>query len=73
MSEKRGSVIDRRTGRDRRRDNLGYFLNKGIERRSGEERRSQIERRSDWLRVSECYSVCPWEKRSFIGYFKRER
>ena len=65
MSEKRGSVIDRRTGRDRGRDNLGYFLNKDIEGRSGEERRSEIERGSDWLRVSEWYSVFPWEKRRF--------
>jgi hypothetical protein len=62
MSERRGSVIDRRSGKDRRKiDDIDYFLNGGSERRAREERRSQFERRWDWIRVSQWYSVCPWE------------
>jgi hypothetical protein len=62
MSERRGSVIDRRSGKDRRKiDDIDYLLNGGSERRSRGERRSQLERRWDWIRVSQWYSVCPWE------------
>ena len=62
MSERRGTVIDRRSGRERRRiEDVDYSLKGRIERRSGEERRSELERRGDWIRVSEWYSVCPWE------------
>jgi hypothetical protein len=64
MLDKRGSVIDRRSGKDRRREGpFGCFFSDGIERRSGEERRSQKERRAGWVRVSDWYSVYPWESK----------
>ena len=58
MLKKRGSVLDRRSGEDRRKEhNPDYFLNGGVERRHWKERRSQAERRAGWVRLSEWYSV----------------
>ncbi|MFO7736937.1 MAG: hypothetical protein R6V46_00550 [Desulfatiglandaceae bacterium] len=63
MFDRRGSVIDRRSGKDRRKiDDVEYFSNGGGERRCEEERRSHFERRWDWIRVSQWFSVCPWER-----------
>lgn len=68
MLEKRGSVIDRRSGKDRRSIvNLNYFLDGGPERRFRKERRSREERRADWIRVSKWYSVFPWETKKRMG------
>ncbi|MDY6790398.1 MAG: hypothetical protein SWH54_03920 [Thermodesulfobacteriota bacterium] len=45
---KKRSIIDRRSGDDRRKSySLDYFENEGKERRVNEERRKQGERRSD--------------------------
>jgi len=45
---KKRSLIDRRSGDDRRKSySLDYFENEGKERRIKEERRQQGERRSD--------------------------
>jgi hypothetical protein len=67
MFEKRGSVLDRRSGKDRRKESkfLDYFWNGGEERRSWNERRSCIERRAGWVMVGEWYSVCPWDRMHF--------
>jgi len=64
MKDRRDHDMDRRSGRDRREvyDPV-YFLYGGIERRIGEERRSRVERRLGWLRVSEWYSVYPFESK----------
>ncbi len=52
------SMIDRRSGVDRRKvHDLEYFLKGGVERRSWKERRSKGERRKDWLRADEWTSV----------------
>ena len=54
----RRSVIDRRTGEDKRsRYNLDYFTDGGEERRKGRERRKSDERRSGWVRVTKWCSV----------------
>ena len=56
--ENRRSLIDRRSGEDRRKAySLDYFLNGGIERRKGVERRKNGERRADWRQVDKWYSV----------------
>jgi hypothetical protein len=61
MKDKRGSTIDRRSGRERRKAyNLDYFLNGGVERRNRNDRRSGIERRAAWVRVGKWYSIYPW-------------
>ena len=66
MYERRESVVDRRSGTDRRQAySLDYFLAGGIERRRRKERRSRIERRARWMRVGKWYSVYPWEIRDF--------
>ena len=58
MGENRKSVLDRRSGFDRRMIyKLGYFVNGGIERRSGKERRSDHERRKEWINDSELLDV----------------
>ena len=58
MLNNRGSVIDRRSGEDRRiAYNPDYLLNGGKKRRSWIERRSQDERRVDWIRLSKWYSI----------------
>jgi hypothetical protein len=58
-AKKRKSVIDRRSGVDRRKAHLlEYFIQGGVERRRGKERRSQVERRADWVRVDDWYSIC---------------
>ena len=63
MVKKRYSVIDRRSGNDRRKaHNLDYFLKGGKERRSRKERRSKIERRGGWIKVGQWNSVSPWGK-----------
>ena len=50
--------IDRRSGKNRRKEYVAdYFLNGGQERRSWEERRVRSERRKGWERVSEWSSV----------------
>lgn len=53
MDKRRGSVIDRRSGKDRRRGigNLEYYWNGGGERRSLKDRRVGRERRSDWVQA----------------------
>ena len=63
MRERRGSVVDRRSGKDRRKDIrfLYYFWNGGAEKRTWIERRVQSERRADWIRVGPWFSVCPWD------------
>ena len=58
MSEDRDYCFDRRSVENRRSVNdLDYFLNGGVERRTWEERRSAFERRSGWFRVSKWVSV----------------
>jgi hypothetical protein len=65
MIERRCSLIDRRSGKERRQvDDSSYFLKGGIERRSGKDRRSDIERRVDWVRINKWYSLFPWEPQS---------
>jgi len=61
--DRRGSVMDRRTGKDRRTNTmfLDYFWDGGIEKRSWEERREGGERRAGWIRVGAWYSVNPWD------------
>ena len=62
MRERRGSVIDRRSGKDRRRAEVASCVRYGgEERRKGRERRDPFERRSGWVRVSHWFSVLPWE------------
>jgi hypothetical protein len=54
----RRSLIDRRSGEDRRKAySLDYFINGGVERRKGGERRKNGERRADWRQVDKWYSV----------------
>ncbi len=55
----RSSLIDRRSGEDRREaHDLDYSLDGGVERRKGSERRHRyIERRSDWIKIERWYSV----------------
>ena len=58
MAEKRKSVLDRRSGFDRRTIyKLGYFIDGAVERRSGKERRSDHERRKEWINDSELLDV----------------
>jgi hypothetical protein len=55
--------LDRRSGDDRREaQELGYFEQGGIERRSGAESRQKEERRVKCVKVSEWSSVCPVKK-----------
>ena len=52
------SLIDRRSGEDKRkRYSLAYFTDGGEERRKGKERRQSEERRSGWARVYKWCSV----------------
>ena len=54
------SLIDRRSGEDKRRSyNLDYFFKGGEERRRLFERRRRSERRSKWVRTGKWYSVYP--------------
>lgn len=56
--DNRRSMIDRRSGEDRRKAySLDYFINGGLERRKGVERRKNVERRADWRQVDKWYSV----------------
>lgn len=58
MLEKKGSLIDRRSGKDRRRaHSLDYFLHGGLERRGWKVRRSEVERRVGWIKVNKWCSV----------------
>ena len=57
-SSMRRSLVDRRSGEDKRKlYNLDYFTDGGQERRKGRERRQSGERRSAWLRVYKWCSV----------------
>lgn len=59
------SVVDRRTGEDKRlRYNLDYFMEGGQERRNGKERRQSGERRRGWARVYKWCSVFLGKKAS---------
>ena len=49
---KQRSLIERRTGKDRRsKYDLNYFNKNGVERRKGEERRRPLEKRKGWIRA----------------------
>ena len=62
---KRRSLVDRRSGEDKRkRYNLDYFTEGGEERRKGKERRQSDERRSGWARVYKWCSVFLGKKAS---------
>jgi hypothetical protein len=62
MNQRKGALIERRSGEDRRRVyRLSYFNQGGRERRSGKERRSAEERRADCFRVSNWSSVCDYK------------
>jgi hypothetical protein len=68
--ERRGSVLDRRSWKDRRTNVmfLSYFWDGGIEKRFWKERREDGERRTGWIRVGPWYSIYPWDfKRPVIG------
>lgn len=66
MKDRRGSIIDRRSGKDRRQAyDLDYLLKGGLERRKGKERRSEVERRAEWVRVGKWFSIYPWTKLRF--------
>jgi hypothetical protein len=55
---KRRTLVDRRSGEDKRRlYSLDYFTDGGEERRKGRERRQSGERRSGWARVYKWCSV----------------
>jgi hypothetical protein len=57
-SPMRRSLVDRRSGEDKRRlYSLDYFTDGGEERRKGRERRQSGERRSAWMRVYKWCSV----------------
>jgi hypothetical protein len=59
IANNRKSVVDRRSGVDRRKVHLlEYFIEEGVERRGGKERRRRLERRVDWVRVDDWYSIC---------------
>jgi hypothetical protein len=61
----RRSLIDRRSGDDKRKlYNLDYFTDGGEERRKGTERRQSGERRSAWARVYKWCSVFLGKKAS---------
>ena len=61
----RRSLVDRRTGEDKRKlYNLDYFTDGGEERRKGRERRQSGERRSAWARVYKWCSVFLGKKAS---------
>ena len=59
------SLVDRRSGDDKRkRYSLDYFTEGGEERRKGKERRQSGERRSGWARVYKWCSVFLGKKAS---------
>jgi hypothetical protein len=61
----RRSLVDRRSGEDKRkRYSLDYFSDGGDERRKGKERRQSEERRSGWARVYKWCSVFLGKKAS---------
>ncbi len=56
--EKRASIFDRRSGKDRRKGyRVGRFFYRGAERRRRKEQRSGVERRLEWVRISRWSSV----------------
>lgn len=58
MSENKSSIIERRSGKDRRRIfNHGHFLFGRAARKNPLEQRSQAERRAGWVRVNKWSSV----------------
>lgn len=62
MSTNRRAFIERRSGKDRRRNfHLGRLLYKGQERREAIERRAIEERRNDWIKISKWSSAPLWE------------
>jgi hypothetical protein len=64
-SPMRRSLVDRRSGEDKRRlYSLDYFTDGGEERRKGRERRQSGERRSAWMRVYKWCSVFLGKKAS---------
>ncbi len=64
-SPMRRSLVDRRSGEDKRKlYNLDYFTEGGDERRKGRERRLSGERRSAWARVYKWCSVFLGKKAS---------
>ena len=64
-SPMRRSLVDRRSGEDKRKlYNLDYFTDGGEERRKGSERRRSGERRSAWMRVYKWCSVFLGKKSS---------
>ena len=57
--ENRRSGMDRRTGKDRRRQyHLKYFRKKKDERRNSQKRRVIAEQRAGWIRVGKWGSAC---------------
>jgi hypothetical protein len=64
LVDERRSLLDRRSGEDRRKAySLDYFINGGRERRKRTERRRRNERRSDWKMVNKWYSVFVGDKK----------
>lgn len=58
MVEKRGSVLERRSGSDRRKAyRLGFFTKRGRERSKVKEQRASRERRHGWVRVGKWSGV----------------
>ena len=58
MPTDKRALIERRSGKDRRRFfSVKGFFYRGKERRKSEERRSGIERRDGWIRISKWSSV----------------
>ena len=62
MSDRRESLIDRRSLENRRKVHDDYYrIYVWSDRRCWKERRSEMERRSDWKRVSRWSSICMGE------------
>ena len=62
MSKIKRAFIERRTGKDRRRNfYFNRFFYRGPENRESKERRVTEERREDWVRISKWSSVPLWE------------
>ena len=58
MSENKSSIIERRSGKDRRRIfDYGHFFFGRAARKNLLEQRSQAERRAGWVRVNKWSSV----------------
>ena len=58
ITENKSSIIERRSGKDRRRIfNHGHFFFGRVPRKNPLEQRSQAERRAGWIRVNKWSSV----------------